>query len=173
MEKIRVLFNEKELSKREDELAKELYKVYGDEPVIFVITLKGATLFACDLMKKYPGDARLEFIRVSSYSGDSSTGIVNLKLPLNEDRIKGQNVVIIEDIVDTGNTLKYLREYVNSLGAKSVRECTLLDKKARRTVEIEPTYSGFVIDDLFVIGYGLDYDEKYRNLPYIGVVEKD
>ncbi len=172
MEKIRVLFEEKELQEREEEIANELYKIYGDKPVKFLITLKGATFFACDLLKKYKGDARLEFLRVSSYEGENSTGEIKLSLPLKEENIKGEDVVILEDIVDTGKTLEFLRSYVNSLGAKSVRECTLLDKKTRRTVDIQPTYSCFVIDDLFVIGYGLDYDQKYRNLPYIGVVEK-
>jgi len=173
MEKIRVLFDEKTLNKRVKEMAKELYKKYKDEEVVFVCTLKGAVFFACDLMKNYPGDARMEFLRVSSYEGESSTGKINLKLPLKAEAINGKNVVIVEDIVDTGYTLEYIRDYVKNMNPKSLIECSLLDKKARRVVDIDPTYSGFVIEDLFVIGYGLDYDQKYRNLPYIGVVEKD
>ncbi len=170
MSKIEVLFDEKTINKRVKELAEELHNIYKDEEVIFVCTLKGAVFFACDLLKCYKGDARLEFLRVSSYEGESSTGKIDLKIPLKSESIYGKNVVIIEDIVDTGYTLDYIRKYVNGMNPKSLIECTLLDKKARRVVDINPTYSGFVIDDLFVIGYGLDYDQKYRNLPYIGVV---
>ena len=173
MEKINVLFNEKQIEKRVKELANELYEKYQDEEVVFVCTLKGAVFFACDLLKNYPGDGRLEFLRVSSYEGESSTGKISLKLPLNAEHINGKNVVVVEDIVDTGYTLDYVRKYILDMHPKSLIECTLLDKKARRVVDINPTYSGFVIDDLFVIGYGLDYDQKYRNLPYIGVVVKE
>ena len=172
MDKINILFNEEEILKRVGELANTLYEKYGDEEVVFVCTLKGAVFFACDLLKKYKGDGRIEFLRVSSYEGESSTGKINLKLPLDAEKINGKHVVIVEDIVDTGFTLEYIRKYVNGMHPKSLIECTLLDKKARRVVEIEPTYSGFVIDDLFVVGYGLDYDQKYRNLPFIGVVVK-
>ena len=172
MDKIKVLYNEEEIAKRVKELAEELYSTYKDEEVVFVCTLKGAVFFACDLLKRYKGDARLEFLRVSSYEGESSTGKINLKMPLDAEKINGKHVVIIEDIVDTGYTLEYIRKYVNDMHPKSLIECTLLDKKARRVVEIDPTYSGFVIEDLFVVGYGLDYDQKYRNLPYIGVVVK-
>ena len=173
MEKIRVLFDAETLNKRICELADELYTKYGDEEVVFVCTLKGAVFFACDLLKNYKGDGRIEFLRVSSYEGESSTGKINLKLPLDAEKINDKNVVIVEDIVDTGYTLEYIRNYVNNMHPKSLIECSLLDKKARRVVDINPTYSGFVIDDLFVIGYGLDYNQKYRNLPYIGVVEND
>ena len=172
MEKINVLFNEEEILKREEEIANELYAKFASEEVVFVCTLKGAVFFACDLLKKYKGDARIEFLRVSSYEGESSTGKINLKLPLNAEKINGKNVVIVEDIVDTGYTLDYITDYVKNMHPKSLITCTLLDKKARRKVEIEPDYCGFAIDDLFVIGYGLDYDQKYRNLPYIGVVVK-
>lgn len=172
MEKINVLFKEEEILKRVTEIANLLYEKYGDEEVTFVCTLKGAVFFACDLLKKYKGDARLEFLRVSSYEGESSTGKINLKLPLKAENINGKNVVIIEDIVDTGYTLSYINNYVQEMKPKSLVSCALLDKKARRVVSVDPTYSGFVIDDLFVIGYGLDYDQKYRNLPYIGVVVK-
>lgn len=172
MEKIEVLFTEEEILKRVKELANILYKKYGDEELVFVCTLKGAVFFACDLMKNYPGEAKMEFLRVSSYEGESSTGKINLKLPLKAENINGKNVVIVEDIVDTGYTLDYIRNYVRDMHPKSLIECTLLDKKTRRIVDIEPTYSGFVVDDLFVIGYGLDFDQRYRNLPYIGVIVK-
>ena len=173
MEKINVLFKEEEILNRVDQVAKELYNKYQDEEVIFVCTLKGAVFFACDLLKKYPGDGRIEFLRVSSYEGESSTGKINLKLPLDAEKINGKHVVIVEDIVDTGYTLEYITKYVRDMHPKSLITCTLLDKKARRKVEIDPDYSCFVVDDLFVIGYGLDYDQKYRNLPYVGVVVKE
>ena len=173
MEKINILFTEEEILKREEEIANSLYEQYGDEEVTFVCTLKGAVFFCCDLLKKYKGDARIEFLRVSSYEGESSTGKINLKLPLKAENINGKNVVIIEDIVDTGYTLSYINNYISEMKPKSLVSCTLLDKKARRMVNVDPTHSGFVIDDLFVIGYGLDYDQKYRNLPYIGVVVKE
>lgn len=173
MEKINVLFSEGEILKRVKELAETLYNIYRDEEVVFVCTLKGAVFFACDLLKNYKGDGRIEFLRVSSYEGESSTGKINLKLPLDAEKIHGKHVVIVEDIVDTGFTLEYIRKYVSDMNPKTLVECTLLDKKSRRVVDIEPTYSGFEIEDLFVIGYGLDYDQKYRNLPYIGVVVKE
>ena len=172
MENIEVLFNEKVINKRVKELASELYDVYGDNEVVFICTLKGAVFFACDLLKNYKGDARMEFLRVSSYKGMEFTGKIELNLSISEENIKNKNVVIIEDIVDTGNTLSFLCDYINKMNTKSLITCTLLDKKIKRIVDIDPTYSGFVIDDLFVIGYGLDYDEKYRNLPYIGVLRK-
>lgn len=173
MDNIRVLFSEKEIAKREQEIADELYAKYGDEEVVFICVLKGAVFFACDLAKKYKGDARIEFLRVSSYEGDSSTGKITLKLPLNAERIYGKHVVVIEDIIDTGYTLQYISKYLEDMQAKSITVAVMLDKKARRKVEFNPEHVGFEIPDLFVIGYGLDYDEKYRNLPYIGVVENN
>ena len=173
MENIKVLFDEETLTKRCTEIANEIYQKYGEEEVLFVCVLKGAAFFACDLLKKYKGDGRIEFIRVSSYEGDSSTGKITLKIPLKEERVAGRHVVIVEDIVDTGYTLQFLRDYVSKMNPKSVCECSLLNKKARRVVPITPEYVGFEIPDLFVIGYGLDYDEKYRNLPYVGVVENN
>lgn len=170
MEKINVLYDEKAIMDRIGVLADELYKFYGDEEVVFVSVLKGAVFFSVDLAKKFKGDARIDFLRVSSYEGENSTGTITLKLPLKEENIEGKNVLIVEDIIDTGRTMKYLIEYVSGLGAKSVKSCALLDKKSRRTEKIDADYIGFEIPDLFVIGYGLDYDEKYRNLPYIGVV---
>ena len=170
MEKINILYDENAIMNRISELADELYKVYGDEEVVFVSVLKGAIFFTVDLAKKFKGDVRIDFLRVSSYEGENSTGTINLKLPLKEENIKGKNVLIVEDIIDTGRTMKYLIKYIKELGAKSVKSCVLLDKKSRRTEDIDADYIGFEIPDLFVIGYGLDYDEKYRNLPYIGVV---
>ena len=122
MDKIDVLFTEEEIGKRVKELAETLYEKYHDEEVTFVCTLKGAVFFACDLLKRYKGDARLEFLRVSSYEGESSTGKINLKLPLNAEKINGKNVVVVEDIVDTGYTLNYVRQYIEGMNPKSLIE---------------------------------------------------
>ena len=173
MKNIDVLFDERVINERVKELANQLYDIYVDSEVVFICTLKGAVFFACDLLKNYKGDARMEFLRVSSYKGTQSTGKIELNLSISEDIIKNKNVVIIEDIVDTGNTLSFLCNYINKMNPKTLITCTLLDKKIKRIVNIDPTYSGFVIDDLFVIGYGLDCDWMYRNLPYIGILKKD
>ena len=173
MKNIDVLFDERVINERVKELANQLYDIYVDSEVVFICTLKGAVFFACDLLKNYKGDARMEFLRVSSYKGTQSTGKIELNLSISEDIIKNKNVVIIEDIVDTGNTLSFLCNYINKMNPKTLITCTLLDKKIKRIVNIDPTYSGFVIDDLFVIGYGLDCDGMYRNLPYIGILKKD
>lgn len=171
MEKIKELISEKDIAIRAKEIANTLYDKYKKEELVFICTLKGAVFFACDLLKKYEGDAKLEFIRVSSYTGKTSTGKIELNLSLSKDNIENKNIIIIEDIVDTGNTLKFLKGYINEMHPKSLEICSLLDKKERREVDIDADYVGFSIDDLFVVGYGLDYDQKNRNLPYIGVIE--
>lgn len=168
---IEKLFSEEEINKRVKELAKTIYEKYGDEKVVFVCTLKGAVFFTCDLLKNYKGNAVLEFLRVSSYNGEKSTGNIELNLSISKENIENNNVIIIEDIVDTGRTLKFLKEYINDMNPKSLEICTLLDKPSRRVVEIKSDYCGFEIDNLFVIGYGLDYNQEYRNLPYIGVMK--
>ena len=168
---IEKLFSEEEIEKKVEELANALYEKYGDEKVVFVCILKGAVFFTCELLKKYKGNAVLEFLRTSSYDGENSTGIVELILPISKENIENNNVIIVEDIVDTGRTLKFLKGYINDMNPKSLEICTLLNKPSRRVVEFEPDYCGFEIDNLFVIGYGLDYNQEYRNLPYIGVMK--
>ena len=169
---IKKLYTQKQINTRTKEIANELYKKYKDEEVVFICTLKGAVFFTCDLLKKYKGNARIEFLRVSSYNGKNTTGKIELNLSISKDNIENKNVIIVEDIIDTGYTLKFLKGYINDMKPKSLKICTLLDKKARRKVEIEADYTGFEIDDLFVIGYGLDYNQQYRNLSYIGVIEE-
>jgi len=171
-EKIEVLISSEELQKRIKEIAYEIQNDYKDEEVVFVSVLKGAVFFTVDLMKNYSGDAMIDVIRVSSYVGENSTGKIELKISLKKENIEGKNVVIVEDIIDTGRTFNYLVDYVKDMNPKSVKTCVMLDKPSRRVVEFECDYVGFKIDDLFVIGYGLDYDEKYRNLPYIGYIKK-
>ena len=169
---IKKLYTQKEINNRIKEIANALYKQYKNEEVVFIGTLKGAVFFTCDLLKKYKGNARIEFLRVSSYNGKNTTGKIELNLSISKDNIENKNVIIVEDIIDTGYTLKFLKGYINDMKPKSLKICTLLDKKARRKVKIEADYTGFEIDDLFVIGYGLDYNQQYRNLPYIGVIEE-
>ena len=169
--KIEKLFSEEEIERKVKKLANILYKKYGDEKVVFICTLKGAVFFACDLLKNYRGNAIIDFLRVSSYEGTNSTGNVELNLSISKSSIENNNIIIVEDIVDTGNTLKFLKDYISSMNPKSLKICSLLNKKSRRIVSIEPDYCGFEIDNLFVIGYGLDYNQEYRNLPYIGVMK--
>ena len=166
-----ILIDSEKLQTRIKEVAKEIEKDYGQEEVVFCSVLKGAIFFTVDLMKNYSGDARVDFVRVSSYEGDTSTGKIDLKIPLKEQNIKDKNIVIVEDIVDTGRTLDYLVKYIESFGPKSVKTCVLLDKPSRRVIPFKADYVGFPIEDLFVIGFGLDYDEKYRNLPYIAYIK--
>lgn len=168
--KIKTLISEEELQKRVQEMAKQISKDYEGKDITFICILKGSVFFTVDLAKNIPSNVKLEFIRVSSYHGTESTGKIELKLDLKED-IEGKDVIIIEDIVDTGRTLSYLKEHLKTKKPKSLRICTLLDKKERRVCEIEPEYVGFNIPDKFVLGYGLDVDELYRNLPYIGYID--
>ncbi len=164
---LKVLISEEELHKRIKELAKQIYEDYKGDELTFICILKGSIFFTVDLSKEMPCDINFEFIRVSSYHGQNSTGVIEMKVELQGD-IKGKDVIIIEDIIDTGRTLSYLMEYLRSKGPKSLKICSLLDKKERRVCKMDADYVGFDIPDKFVLGYGLDVDEKYRNLPYIG-----
>ena len=167
---LKVLISEEKLNERINELAQEIYNDYKGQEITFICILKGSIFFTVELSKRMPCDINFKFIRVSSYHGENSTGIIEMKVDLQGD-IKGKDVIIIEDIVDTGRTLSYLKEYLKSKEPKSLKICSLLDKKERRVCKIDADYVGFNIPDKFVIGYGLDVDEKYRNLPYIGYFE--
>ena len=167
---IKVLITEEEITSRTRELAYQIQKDYNNEEIVIVCILKGAAFFATELAKRIDSDTIIDFMKVSSYIGTESTGKIDFTLDISED-ITGKNVLIVEDIVDTGRTLAYVKKYLESKNPKSVKICTLLNKKARRVVELNPEYVCFDIPDKFVIGYGLDYDEKYRNLPYIGYLE--
>ena len=168
--KIKTLISKEELQKRVEEMAKQISKDYEGKDITFICILKGSVFFTVDLAKNIPSNVKLEFIRVSSYHGTESTGKIELKLDLKED-IEGKDIIIIEDIVDTGRTLSYLKEHLKTKKPKSLKICTLLDKKERRVCEMKPEYVGFNIPDKFVLGYGLDVDELYRNLPYIGYID--
>ncbi len=170
MNKIEVLIDSVKLQERIKEIASDIEKDYKDSEVVFLSVLKGAVFFTVDLMKNYFHDCTLDVVRVSSYEGENSTGNINLKIPVKEENIKGKDVIIVEDIVDTGRTFNFLVDYIKKMNPKSVKTCVMLDKPSRRVVPFKADYVGFTIQDLFVVGYGLDYDEKYRNLPYIGHV---
>ena len=169
-EKISVLIPEEKIEDRIVQLAEQISRDYQAETVKLVCILKGSIIFTCELAKRLTVPVLFDFMQVSSYgSGTKSSGSVVIKKELDED-IKGDNVIIVEDIVDSGNTLSQLVPILKAREPKSLKVCTLLDKPDRRTAPIDVDYNGFVIPDEFVVGYGLDYDQKYRNLPYIGVL---
>ena len=169
-EKISVLIPEEKIEDRIVQLAEQISKDYQGETVKLVCILKGSIIFTCELAKRLTVPVLFDFMQVSSYgSGTKSSGSVVIKKELDED-IKGDNVIIVEDIVDSGNTLSQLVPILKAREPKSLKVCTLLDKPDRRTAPIDVDYNGFVIPDEFVVGYGLDYDQKYRSLPYIGVL---
>lgn len=172
MNEIKVLIDEATLQAKVQELANQIKKDYKGKSLTFICILKGSVFFTVDLAKKIDQDIKLEFIRVSSYEGETeSSGEIKMKLDL-KDSIKGKDVIVIEDIIDTGRTLKYLIDYLKIKEPNSIKLCTLLNKKERRVCEVNVDYVGFEIPNEFVIGYGMDYDEKYRNLPYIGYYER-
>jgi len=166
----KVLYTEEQIRARAKEIAAEINRDYAGESVYLVGTLRGALVWMADIMKEITLDTEIDFIVASSYQGTNTTGIVTIKKDIDGD-VTGKNVIIVEDIVDTGTTLVKLLDYFHGRGAKSVEICSMLSKPSRRTANIEPKYCGYEIDNLFVIGYGLDYDQKYRNLPYIGYIE--
>lgn len=172
-EKIKVMLSEEELAGRIKELGAEISKDYEGEEIFLVGILKGAAFFATELAKRITVPVIIDFMSTSSYgSGTASSGEVRITKELDLD-MTGKNVLIAEDIIDSGNTLSYLLQYFKDKGAKSVRLATMLDKPDRREVDVKVDYNGFTIPDEFVVGYGLDYDQRYRNLPYIGIVEFD
>lgn len=167
----RILYSKEQLAERIAELGREISADYRGKQPLFVGILRGCIMFYADLLREISVDCTMDFMCLSSYSGTSSTGEVRTMLDLRES-IKGRHVVIVEDIVDTGLTLDYLMKNLQSRGAASIEICCLLDKPANRKAEVHPKYVGFQVENEFVIGYGLDYDELYRNLPYIGVFKK-
>ncbi len=171
MGEIKTLIDKEKLSRRISEIAGQIEKEYAGKEITLICILKGSVFFTVDLAKKINGDVKLEFIRVSSYNdGTESSGEIKMKLDL-KDSIKDKDVIVVEDIIDTGKTLSYLIEYLKMKKPNSVKLCALLDKPDRRIEEVKVDYIGFQIPDKFVVGYGLDFDEKYRNLPYIGYID--
>ena len=170
---LKVLYTEEQIAARIKELGDQMYKDFEGREPLFVSVLRGAFVFMADIVRACQVKSDVEFIAVSSYgNGTSSSGVVQITHDIQQD-ISGREIVIIEDILDSGNTLKFLEQYFLTKGAKSVTICTLLDKPGRRTKAVTADYVGFVIPDEFVVGYGLDYAQKYRNLPYIGVLKPE
>ena len=170
-EKIRVLLTEDEVDARIKQIGDEISRDYEGRQVHLVCVLKGGSFFMCELAKRITVPVSLDFMSVSSYGGSTkSSGIVKIVKDLDES-LQGKDVIVVEDIVDSGRTLSYLLELLGQRGPRSMKLCTLLDKPDRRVVDVTLDYKGFEIPDAFVVGYGLDYDQRYRNLPYIGVVE--
>ncbi|MCI8888378.1 MAG: hypoxanthine phosphoribosyltransferase [Hungatella sp.] len=172
-DKIRVLISEEDVNKKISEVAAQISRDYEGEEVHLICILKGGVFFTCELAKRLTVPVSLDFMSVSSYGSDTkSSGVVKIIKDLDEP-LAGKRVVIVEDIIDSGRTLAYLMEILKQRGPKDIRLCTLLDKPERRVKkQVKVDYTCFVIPDEFVVGYGLDYDQKYRNLPYIGVVEQ-
>ena len=170
---LKILLSEEEIKARVQELGDQLYDAFHDKNPLFVGVLKGCFIFMADLVRAAQLKSELEFIGVSSYqNGTKSSGVVQITRDLQED-INGRDVIIVEDILDSGNTLEFLKKYLMAKGAASVTIVTLLDKPARREKAITADLSGFVVPDEFVVGYGLDYAQQYRNMPYIGVLKPE
>ena len=164
------LFSKQDIAKTVKKLARKIEKDFKGEEIIFVCLLKGSFMFTSDLVRCIRNPSRIDFMRVSSYGSAMKTkGTVNVLKDMEED-VEGKNIIIVEDIIDSGLTLTHIKEMLRKRNPKSLKICALLDKRARREVEIEGDYVGFTIDDGFVVGYGIDYAEQYRNCPEICVV---
>ena len=168
----KVLISEEEITVRCKELGKQISEDYKDSVPIIVGLLKGSVPFMAELLKNITIDCETEYMSVSSYSGTESMGDVRINKDLDRS-VKGFDVLVVEDIVDTGRTLEKVKELLYSKGAKTVKVVALLDKPSRRVVDISAEYVGFTIPNEFVIGFGLDFDQKYRNLPYVGVLKEE
>lgn len=170
-ETIKVMISEEDVDKRIEELGRQISEDYAGKTVHLICILKGSVFFMCELAKRITVPVTMDFMSVGSYGdGTSSSGIVRIGKDLDE-ALEGKDVIVVEDIIDSGRTLYYLLDVLQQRKPKSMTLCTLLDKPERRVRDVKVDYVGFAIPDEFVVGYGLDYAQKYRNLPYIGVVE--
>lgn len=167
----KIMLSEEEIVKRAEEIGKQITEDYEGEPVILIGILRGAVLWMADVMKHIDLDVKIDFMACSSYGSETkSSGVVKINKDL-EMGIQGKNVIIVEDIVDSGTTLDYLVRYLKNREPKSVKICALLDKPDGRKADIKADYVGFYVEDKFIVGYGLDYDQRYRQLPYISCLE--
>ena len=172
-ERVEVLLTEQEVDERIQAIGEQISRDYAGKQVHLVCVLKGGAFFLCELAKRITVPVSMDFMSVSSYGSDTkSSGVIRIVKDLDES-LKDKDVIVVEDIVDSGRTLGYLLKMLQSRGPRSLALCTLLDKPERRVVDVNVNYTGFQIPDEFVVGYGLDYDQRYRNLPYIGVVKFD
>ncbi|MBQ3928469.1 MAG: hypoxanthine phosphoribosyltransferase [Clostridia bacterium] len=168
-----ILFDEEQLRQMTQTVARQINADYSGQSLVVIGVLKGSFLFLADLFRQLTADCRIDFIAASSYGASTtSSGNVRIIKDIHMD-VSNKHVLLVEDILDTGSTLSYLTEYISQKGAQTVRICTLLDKPSRRTKPVQADYAGAVIPDYFVVGYGLDYDERYRNLPYIGILKPE
>jgi len=171
MENIKVLIDEQTIQEKVLEMANQISKDYEGKEITLICILRGSTFFTVDLAKRIKNKMKFEFIEVSSYeTGTESSGQIKLNKDINSC-IEGKDVLVIEDIIDTGRTLSYLMEYLKEKNPKTIKLCTLLNKPSRRVINVNVDYIGFEIEDKFVVGYGLDVDQYYRNLPYVGYIE--
>ena len=169
-----ILLSEEQIKTRIQELGVELTRDYAGKKPVFICILKGAVIFYADMIRAFSDHCEMEFMQISSYQGTRSTGSVMIRQDVGQD-LKGRHVVILEDILDTGRSLQAVCKYLESKGVASLKICALLDKPEGRAegVELEADYVGFRIPNAFVVGYGLDYDEAYRNLPYVGILKPE
>ena len=170
-EKVKIFLQEQDVNARIAEVAKQISSDYAGREVHLICVLKGSVFFMCELDNRITVPVTMDFMQVSSYGAETkSSGVVKLSKDLDEP-LQGKNVIIVEDIIDSGRTLNHLVKLLGQRNPKSMTICTLLDKPSRRVMDVEVKYTGFQIPDEFVVGYGLDYDQRYRNLPYIGIIE--
>lgn len=168
---VKEMLTEDAVNKRIRELGEKISEDYAGQEIRMICVLKGGSFFMCELAKRISTPVSIDFMSVSSYGGDTkSSGVVKIVKDLDES-IAGKDVLVVEDIIDSGRTLSYLMAMLRDRGPKSLKLCTLLDKPDRRVIDVKVDYTGFEIPDEFVVGYGLDYDQLYRNLPYIGMIE--
>ena len=171
-----ILVSAEEIDAIASRIADQINLDYKDsnKKLVLICILKGSLMFTCELFKRINRPAEIEFMKVSSYGATTeSSGMINIHLDLKREDLSDADFIIVEDIIDSGRTLSHLVRYLADRGASSVRTCTLLDKPSRRTVDYTPDYSGRTIPDHFVVGFGLDYDEKYRNLPFVGILKPE
>lgn len=171
-----VLVSEQEIGEICSDIAKKIDRDYQNsgKRLVLICILKGSVMFTSELMKRITLPAEIEFMKVSSYgSSSNSSGVINIHLDIKREDLSDADFIIVEDIIDSGRTLAHLVKYLSSKGASSVRTCTLLDKPSRRVVDFVPDYCGREIPDEFVVGFGLDYSEKYRNLPFVGILKPE
>ena len=168
----KILIDEEEIKDICKRLGEEISRDYAGKKLLLVSVLKGAVVFMADIMRNVTCDCEIDFLAVSSYSGSKTTGVVKFKKDMDVDP-DGRDILIVEDILDSGITLSYLKNVLLQRNAASVKVCTFLDKPANRKADIQADYIGKVVPDEFIIGYGLDYNEKYRNLPYVGILKRE
>jgi len=170
MKEVNILINKAKLEKRIEELGKQIEKDYEGKDIVFIGILKGCVIFMSELAKHIKNNVSLDFMDVSSYEGTESTGNIVINKDI-QNSIEGKEVIIVEDIIDTGRTLTYVLDHLMQKNPNSIKIATMLSKPSRRVLELNVDYIGFSVEDKFIVGYGLDYNEQYRNLPYIGYIE--